>query len=389
MAAAVTLAEQRIPVTVFEALALPGGRARRIDSQGHELDNGQHILIGAYTELYRLMRMVGVPQDALLRMPLEILYPARFHFRRLPEPLGLAGGLLAARGISLGERLRAARFMATLRRARFRLDSDIAVSELLARHRQNGALAHYLWRPLCVSALNTPPELASANVFLAVLRDTLGGAAAASDLLLPRRDLSRLFPEPAAHYVRARGGDIRLQSAVKDLGALRQEFDRVIIAVGAHQLKTLLPEAPEFGYQPIYTCYLQYADDVRLPLAMLGLADGLVQWVFDRGALLGERGRLACVISAQGDHQQMPLDELAERCHRELAAFLPGLGKPQWSRVIAEKRATITCSPAAKPALPSIPGVAFAGDYTDAEYPPTLEAAVRSGVRAAQKVLRA
>src|SRR5205085_4470759 len=114
MAAAVTLAEQRIPVTVFEALALPGGRARRIDSQGHELDNGQHILIGAYTELYRLMRMVGVPQDALLRMPLEIQYPARFHFRRLPEPLGLAGGLLAARGISLGERLRAARFMATL-----------------------------------------------------------------------------------------------------------------------------------------------------------------------------------------------------------------------------------------------------------------------------------
>ena len=85
----------------------------------------------------------------------------------------------------------------------------------------------------------------------------------------------------------------------------------------------------------------------------------------------------------------MPLDELAGRCHRELAAFLPGLGKPQWSRIIAEKRATITCSPAAKPALPSIPGVAFAGDYTDAEYPPTLEAAVRSGVRAAQKVLRA
>jgi hypothetical protein len=54
--------------------------------------------------------------------------------------------------------------------------------------------------------------------------------------------------------------------------------------------------------------------------------------------------------------------------------------------VIAEKRATITCAPGPKPALPSIPGVAFAGDYTDPEYPPTLEAAVRSGVRAANRV---
>jgi hypothetical protein len=110
-----------------------------------------------------------------------------------------------------------------------------------------------------------------------------------------------------------------------------------------------------------------------------------VQWVFDRGALLGEKGRLACVISAQGDHQQMSLDGLAERCERELAAALPGLGRPEWSRVIAEKRATPTCSPGAKPALPVIPGVQFAGDYTDPEYPPTLEAAVRSGVRAAQE----
>jgi predicted NAD/FAD-dependent oxidoreductase len=175
---------------------------------------------------------------------------------------------------------------------------------------------------------------------------------------------------------------------VKDLGALRQSFDQVIVAVGPHQLKTLLSDAPEYSYQPIYTCYLQYADGVRLPFPMLGLADGLVQWVFDRGALLGEEGRLACVISAQGDHQQMALDEIAERCERELAAALPALGRPLWSRVIAEKRASVTCSPGRKPGPAAIAGVSFAGDYTDAEYPPTLEAAVRSGLRAAKQILK-
>lgn len=389
MAAAVTLAERGVPVTVFESTAMPGGRARRVESQGHELDNGQHILIGAYRELFRVMRTVAVPQAAVLRMPLEIRYARGFYFRRswLPEPFGLAGGLLTARGIAFRERLAAAGFIARLRSARFRIERDMPVSDFLAHHRQDGRLAHYLWRPLCVSALNTPPELASARVFLAVLRDTLGGAAEASDLVLPRVDLSRLFPEPACEFVRARGGEIRLQSPVKDLAALRQSFDRIIVAVGPHQLKTLLPEAPDYSYQPIYTCYLQYAPGVRLPLPMLGLADGMVQWVFDRGALLGEKGRLACVISAQGDHQQMSLDELAARCHAELAAVLPNLGVPEWSRVIAEKRATITCAPGAKPAPPPIANVHYAGDYTDGEYPPTLEAAVRSGVRAAERAI--
>src|SRR5213075_339560 len=244
------------------------------------------------------------------------------------------------------------------------LSADVPVSELLAQHKQNGSVAHFLWRPLCISALNTPPELASAAAFLAVLRDTLGGSNEASDLLLPRVDLSRLFPEPAAQYVRSHGGEIRLQSPVKDLGALRQSFDRVIVAVGPHQLKTVLPDAPEYSYQPIYTCYLQYGERVGLPLPMLGLSDGMVQWVFDRGLLLGEDGRLACVISAQGDHQQLSQDEIADRCHRELTAAHVVSEIPRWSRVIAEKRATITCAPGAK-ALPHVDGVAIAGDYTD------------------------
>jgi squalene-associated FAD-dependent desaturase len=383
MAAAVALSRNS-SVTVFESGPVPGGRARRVTSQGTELDNGQHILIGAYSELYRMMRTVGVAGDALMRAPLEIRYANGFRLRR--SSLGLAAGLITARGIPLSERVGAARFIASLKRNGFRLRNDMPVSEFLKQEGQEGRIAHYLWLPLCVSALNTPPELASANLFLAVLRDTLGGAPEASDLLLPRVDLSRLFPEPAAAYVRAHAGELRLQSPIKDLAALRQSFDRVIVAVGPHQLKTLIDEAPEYSYQPIYTCYLQYGDAVRLPFPMLGLADGLVQWVFDRGALLGERGRLACVISAQGDHQQMALDELAETCHRELLKEKVVGENPLWSRVIAEKRATVTSSPGVR-ALPGIPGVALAGDYTDTEYPPTLEAAVRSGIRAAQSVI--
>jgi predicted NAD/FAD-binding protein len=254
---------------------------------------------------------------------------------------------------------------------------------------QDGVLGHYVWRPLCVSALNTPPARASAQVFATVLRDSLAGKRGASDLLLPRVDLSKLFPEPACEFVARHGGEVRVNSPVRDLATLRQEYSATIVAVGPHQLKTLLPDAAlEFEYQPIYTCYLQYPGSVALGFPMLGFADGLVQWAFDRAPLTGERGLIACVISAQGDHQQMSQEELAAACHRELAQAVPGLPDPEWSRVIAEKRATIACVPGIKnKSMAKQHGLFLAGDYLDPDYPPTLEAAVRSGIRSAKKIL--
>jgi squalene-associated FAD-dependent desaturase len=386
LAAGVALAERGVRATVFESGAVPGGRARRVVSQGHELDNGQHIFVGAYTELFRLMRVVGVPSDALLRYPLEVRYARDFRLRSrwLPPPLGLAAGLLCAKGVSFAERLGALRFLAALRRIRFRVEPDITVDRFLDHHGQHGRMRHYLWAPLCVSALNTPLDQASTNAFLAALRDTLAGDGDASDFLLPRVDLSRLFPEPAADFIRARGGEVHCSTTVRSLETLRSQFRKVIVAVGPHQLKTLLPGAlADFTYQPIYTCYLQYSASTALAFPMLGMADGLVQWVFDRGALLGENGRLACVISAQGDHQQLSHEEVAATCHRELAQAKLVAQEPAWTRVIAEKRATITCAPALRRPKLESDGIMLAGDYMEPEYPPTLEAAVRSGVRAA------
>jgi len=385
MAAAVTLVKKKIPVTVFESGPVPGGRARRVVSQGNELDNGQHVLVGAYSELLRLMHTVGVPDDAVLRVPLELRYADKFSFRSLwlPFPFGLLGGLLLARGIPLPQRLGAVRFVARIRHGEM---PDMSVADLLRNHNQDGAIGHYLWRPLCVSALNTPVEIASSRAFLAVLRDALLGGGGASDLVLPRVDLSRLFPDPAAAYVSRNGGEVRLRTPVDSLRQLN-DFTAIIVAVGPHQLKTLLPGvADEFTYQPIYTCYLQYGERAKLGFPMIGLADGLVQWVFDRGQLLGEKGRFACVISAQGDHQQMSQDELAETCHRELSESNLVKEAPVWTRVIAEKRATITCSVGLKKPDVKTGGVYLAGDYVDPDYPPTLEAAVRSGVRAASKI---
>jgi squalene-associated FAD-dependent desaturase len=410
MAAAASLAQANIRVTVFEAARHLGGRARAVEIGGIALDNGQHILIGAYRETLRLMRTVGAdPDRLLLRQPLAIEYPGKFSLRapRLPAPLHLLAALLTARGLTWGERMAALRFIAAMRSKAYRIAVDMPVAELLALHRQTGALARYLWEPLCVSALNTPAASASAQTFLNVLRDGLDGARAASDFLIPRTDLGRLFPEPAAAFLRANGGSVRLGVPVRtldrtvdgfvlDLDAAR--YSHVILAVGPHQIDTLLDRFPTLAptrqsvaalaYEPIYTCYLQYPQEVSMPRPVTGFDGGNVQWIFDRGRLNGIAGLLAAVISARGAHQNASQDALASAIHRELAAFLPGLPAPLWSRVIAEKRATFSCRPGiARPANETaVDRLYLAGDYTASDYPATLESAVRSGVLAARLV---
>jgi len=184
MAAAVTLADAQIAVTVFEANTTLGGRARRVEVNGVALDNGLHILIGAYRETLRLIAQVHPdPQRALLRMPLAWHVHQHLQLRAppLPAPLHLIAALLGARGANFAERWAAMRMMRALRATGFTLAQDITVDELLKRHRQGPTLTQHLWRPLCVSALNTPPDKASARLFLNVLRDGLNSARAGSD----------------------------------------------------------------------------------------------------------------------------------------------------------------------------------------------------------------
>lgn len=413
LAAAVELAARGVAASVFEAAQELGGRARRVVYRGLTLDNGQHIFLGAYRETLRLMRLAGADPDTLLRrLPLQLVIPGRFSLQAapLPAPLHLALGLATARGLSWGERLSAVRFMSAMRRLDFRLPQDSGAAAMLQQHGQTGNLRLYLWEPLCVAALNTPLATASAQVFLNVLRDSLAGCRADSDMLLPLTDLTRLFPQYAASFIARRGGSVMLSRPVRairaegdgyalETGAGTASFDRVICAVPPQRLAALTPQLPElaeataqvaqFGYQPIYTIFLRYPAEARLPRPMIGLCGGHAQWVFDHGQLNREAGLMCAVISAAGPHQALGHDELAQRVDAELRAALPALPQPLWHKVIAEKRATFACTPGLKrpdQATP-LPNFHLAGDYTAGDYPATLEGAVRSGVKCAQLIL--
>ena len=411
LSAASKLAEAGIDVTLFEAAPQLGGRARAVVWKGKRLDNGQHILLGAYQQTLGLMASIGVNENhVLLRLPLELNMHSAFTLKakNLPAPLHLLFGLLSAKELSLHERFAAIRFFGWLKVTRFKLTKDEPLLSLLSRKHQPERLIKWLWEPLCLAALNTPIAIASAQTYLNVLRDSFNQSKTDSDLLLPKVDLSALLSEPIAKHIKKHGGKIALNNPVSNIEqtahgfslkiASKQvlEFSHVLLACSPHHLQAISPkldiasDSAALNYQPIYTVYIQYPSHIKLPNIMTGFTQGIAQWAFDRGQLCGQDGLIAVIISAEGAHQKLSQQALSEKITAELQVAFPYLPAPEWHKVIAEKRATFACTAGLKrPAQQSkIKNLYLAGDFTKGDYPATIEGAIKSGLSAAQLVLQ-
>lgn len=419
LSAAVALARAGIRTTVFESSHQLSGRARGVQWQGMTLDNGQHILLGAYVRTLELLQLCNInPDKAMLRLPLKLEMANTFSLSCpsfLPAPLHILAGLLQAKGLSMAERMGAIRLMVSLKINQFQLASDIPLQQFLSG--QPPRVVTMLWEPLCLAALNTPLATASTQAFLNILRDSFARHKSDSDLLLPRMDLSTLFADPAANYIKTHGGEVHLNCKVEKINfnnssleiSFKKEthdFSHVIIATSPFRTAPLLQSLPDMEkvisqctglqYQPIYTIYLQYAAEIRLPESMCGITGRLGQWVFDRGQLYGQKGLIAVVISVEGKHQTLSQAELALAIHHELQAIFPHIlsSPPEWHKVIAEKRATFACVAGLDRPGQYTPhkNVVLAGDYVSTgdrlqDYPATIEGAVRSGFQAAEIIL--
>lgn len=423
LAAATTLSEKGVAVTILEAGSQLGGRARNVavefNSQVIQLDNGQHILLGAYHETLKWLKQLGVDEEqAFMRLPLtlEVLsldQRQSFKLRTyeyLPFPLNQLVGFLFCKGLTIRERFTVLRFMVTLKQSNYHLATDIPLNNYLKQQQQSDKTISLLWEPLCLAALNTPIHLASSKIFLNVLKDTFNGKKADSHLLLPKQGLSELFAQPVTRYIQARNGHILTNHRVKSIAPKENgfqvtsknktfEFSHLILATSSLRLQDIASGLPKlagqiditsrYQYQPIYTVYLQYPSETKLPTPMIGLTGSTSQWVFDRGLLCGQHGLMAVIISTEGKHQKLTHDALSLKVANELYQAFPSLKKPLWHQVIAEKRATFSCHvDLPRPANNTRqPNVYIAGDYTYADYPATIEGAVRSGINAANMII--
>lgn len=446
-AAAVEATLRGHQVTLFEAARTVGGRARRVDiaSAGKTLalDNGQHILIGAYSETLALMRTLGVaPETHLKRLPLRLLFPNGDglalpdfsgwpHALRAPASVQAGLGILGARGWRWRDKASLLNLALGWRVSNFQCSPDLSVAQLckgLAPQAMQDLI-----EPLCVSALNTPAERASAQVFLRVMQDALFSAPGGSDLLLPRTDLSALLPEAALTWLLAHGQKLRIgeraESLKRNAGGWcvstsvtqngPENFDSVLLACPAQEaarlVDSIVDSMAEAGADPaptrhavawaglarnlqheaIATVYAQALspettapgtvakpNEASLPQAMLALRSSPhepAQFVFDRGQLGGPAGLLAFVVSASHENKDKISAQVLAQGQRQLGLPLTLL------QTIVEKRSTFACTPGLqRPPQRIEPGLLACGDYIEGPYPATLEGAVRSGLQAAR-----
>ena len=418
LAAAITATQKGHHVTLLEASKFWGGRARSIQTHSEDcplLDNGQHILIGAYQKTLSMMQTVGIDlEKAFWRKPLDLRY-ADGSGLSLPNksfPLNLLQGIAFNSSWSAVDKWQLFKSAWQWQGMHFECAEHLTVADLCKN------LTPTVWQdlmePLCVSALNTPAHEASGKVFLRIMKDALFGPAGSSDLLLPRLDLGQLFPNAAIKWLEKNGASCQsgqriesvVDSVINSSKAPRWQigdykFDHLVIATPAWDAAHLLEKfnsawattAQQLKHETIATVYVQGPLDFKLPLPMLALRTtqgSPAQFAFDRGQIYTEAGTpglLAFVVSAN----KLSKEDVTQQVMAQLSALLIQLGQDALRieafkviQTVVEKRATFACVPNLKrPSARPCEGITVCGDYVVGPYPATLEGAIISGIQAA------
>ncbi|MBF0462828.1 MAG: FAD-dependent oxidoreductase [Magnetococcales bacterium] len=424
LSAALHLADAGLQPLVLEAALAPGGRARsRFDPRcQEELDNGPHLLMGAYTHTLHLLSRLGTRHQLLAAATPAFTFWDRtqgWHTLTCPDwpaPWHLLAGLARFAPLSWRDGLTALRLAPALLADLAPLE-QLSVTHWLARQGQGDNICQRLWYPLCLTTLNEPPASANAALFAAVLKRLFLSNRQAATPLLPAVPLSQLLITPAVTAIQQAGGAVRCRCRVQRLIFSGSHLEcvqteqghwqrprAVIAALPPAALVRLLPAWAEerqittLRSAPIVSVHLTYAQPATLPTALVGLPQETSQWLLDRNRAQGmaahpSNGRFSAVLSGAYRERTWPAARLIAAVHADLGRLLPALAArpPAMARVIKEHQATFAAWPGTSACRPASQtpwdNLWLAGDWTATGLPATLEGAIWSGMQAAQKIL--
>ncbi|MFF6779367.1 hydroxysqualene dehydroxylase HpnE [Streptomyces sp. NPDC012510] len=428
IAAALSLADAGVRVTLVEGRPRLGGLACSFRRGDLTVDNGQHVYLRCCTA-YRwfLDRVDGAALAPLQdRLDVPVLDVGGRPGRRLgrlrrdalPVPLHLGRSLATYTHLSLGERARVGRAALALKA----LDlADPALDERdfggwLAAHGQSARAVEALWDLVGVATLNAVAREASLGLAAMVFKTGLLSEPGAADIGWARVPLGELHDRLARKALDSAGVRTVLRSRVSAIspsenGRWRVEVpgesldaDAVVLAVPQRETYDLLPEGAlddagrllDIGTAPILNVHVVY-DRKVLSRPFFAALGSPVQWVFDRTEASGliEGQYLALSQSAARDEIDVPVSVLRARYLPELERLLPATRGAQVKDFFVTRERTATFAPTPgvgrlRPgARTKAPGLYLAGAWTATGWPATMESAVRSGIGAADTALAA
>jgi squalene-associated FAD-dependent desaturase len=399
LAAAVRLANAGYRLCLHEATQQAGGRCRSYFDTATNLtiDNGNHLLLSGNRQAVAYARSIGT--EAGLVGPKQAQFPFVDLTTGQRWLLDLGDSRLPLWVFDEGRRvpdtsLRDYLALMPLIWARKRKRVGDAI-------RCDGTLYDRLVQPLLLAALNVDPPEGSAGLAGAVVRETLLAGGQACRPLIARDGLSAVLVEPAIKLLQAKGASIAfghelrelamtgervfgLQFAADDVIPIGSE-DAVIMAVPARPAAALLPDLKTpTKFRAIVNAHFRFDPPRDMP-PIMGVVGGLVEWLF------AFPQRLSVTISNGDRLVDMPREELAQAIWRDVCKAAGVEGElPPW-QIVRERRATFEATPeqnALRPgAVTQLKNLFLAGDWTDTGLPATIEGSVRSGNKAADRVL--
>jgi len=428
ISAAMHLAKSGHEVQIYEAKNFIGGRVYSFTEKltGETVDNGQHVLSGAYTEFLKLLDELGtsVYLNAQPSLVVNFADSNGKHYcldtGKLPGKLGMFAGFLNFDALSFESKLSLFRFILKLRFLSIDHNERNCRSFLLDM-KQNKNLLDVFWKPLILAVLNDKPENVSAKLLIEVLQKAFFAGGNESGLILPAEDLSKLL-NPFEKWIGKHGGQINLQSAVqrlikqghkvigvrlKDGGEVYADY--VVSTIQPNSLKNIIGNdndfesdihLPDYDFSTIINIYYWLDKHVNTPdfSALIGTK---AQWMFNRRNFIQTDlkivkefpGLVNVTISGANDIRDISSENLIAECFNELKQAFPVFKAANilQTKIIRDKRATITISPELEKRRPESETnksrFLLAGDWTNTGLPATIEGAALSGKLAAERVI--
>ncbi len=425
LSAAVELAGAGVPCTLFEKRPYLGGRVSsfRDPKTGWTLDNGPHLLAGAYHATRQFLQKIGSLEKIHFQPRLQVPYFdtqkgwAALKAASLPPPFHLLSALTKFPLLKQVERARVLKALVALQRLPETASLDaLALSDWLESQRQPPAARRFFWDVLALATLNALPEAVSLLNFHRVLHRAFFSGKENARLAWATEPFQEIFAGPAEAFLIHNGAQIlkaqpvlgvkvkpnRAAVLVGKEGELGS-FEQVILALPPTQAEALLrPHWPELSLaeaanpSPIITVHLFLKKKAFSP-PFLAFVDGTAQWIFYLNALhtrpSWEGHFYSAVVSGAVRESALGKAELVQAVFRDLRGIQPNLNESDilHSRVVKEMAGTQVFPPGGEQHRPGaetpFPILFLAGGWTRTGLPDTLESAVISGKLAAAKVL--
>ncbi|HAX90837.1 MAG TPA: hypothetical protein DCY07_01325 [Rhodospirillaceae bacterium] len=403
LSAALQLSLMGQKITVYEAAPYAGGRCRSYYDKGLDcrIDNGNHLVLSGNVAVQDYLELSGAKETVLQQK--EPMFPFMDLETGERWNIRMTNGLFPRWIFDPKRRVPNTKPTDYLSARQFLMASEDAT--VASCMNTKDPLFKRFWEPMAIAALNTELENASASLLSNLFAQSFGGGGAACQPITPKVGMSETFVLPCLNTLRQKGGEIKFGHRLRGIDVTSegqvtkldfgdslvnvQPQDWVILAVPAWVAQEIIPNLlvpTEFRA----IANVHYRIEVpHNPAGFTGLVGGLAEWVFVK------QGVVSVTISAADryDDENAGHEEWALAVWEDLAKLFdldPARVPP--CRVVREKRATFAATPAQDKMRPTSyigwKNLALAGDWTATSLPSTIEGALRSGVKAAQVVMR-